>query len=85
MHVPAAAIHSPCPLVVRPCCRTAPECRAGPDPLSAPPSGRKLYAPPPVGEPTPVDEEAPPEAATRVVRVDYFYLTPAGGSLNVLA
>ena len=85
MHVTGAAIHLPCPLVVRPCCRTVPECRAGPDPLSSPPTIRKLYAPPPVGEPTPLNEDAPPEVTDRVVRLDYFYLTPAGESLNVLA
>ena len=85
MHVPAAAIHLPCPPVVRPGCFVVPESRTAPDPLSAPPTGRKLYAPPPVGEPTPVDEDAPPDTAVRVVRIDYFYLTPAGESLDVLA
>ena len=85
MHVPAAAIHSPCPPVVRPGLFRSAECRTASDALSAPPTGRKLYAPPPVGEPTPVDEDVPPEAALRVVRIDYFYLAPLGVSLDVLA
>ena len=85
MHVPTAAIHSPCPPVVRPGLFRSAECRTASDALSAPPTGRKLYAPPPVGEPTPVDEDVPPDTAVRVVRIDYFYLTPTGVSLDVLA
>ena len=85
MHVPAASIHVPHPPVLRPGCFAAPEIRTAPDRLSAPPTEGKLYAPPPVGKPTPVDEGAPPDTAVRVVRIDYFYLTPAGESLDVLA
>ena len=85
MHIPAAANHFPCLPVLRPVCFAAPESRTAPDPLSAPPTDRKPYAPPPIGEPTPVDEDAPPETDRRVVRIDYYYLTPNGESLDVLA
>jgi len=68
-----------------PVCRVPIEEPAGPDPRSVPPTGRKLYAPPPVGEPTPVDDDAPPETDRRVMRIDYFFLTPIGERLDVLA
>ncbi len=94
MHVPGPAgqCHSP-PIAwigcrrpcVAPVCRPPIEDPTAPDPLSAPPTGRKLYAPPPVGEPTPVGENPPPDTQEAVVRIDYFYLTPAGETLDVLA
>ena len=70
---------------VAPVCRLPIDDRPAPDPLSAPPTSRKLYALPPVGEPTPVGENPPPDTQIRVVRIDYFYRTPAGESLDVLA
>ncbi len=85
MHVPATANRCPCPPLLRPVCFTAPERRTAPDPLSAPPTAPRPYAPPPVGEPTPVREDPPPDTQARVVRIDYFYLTPIGESLDVLA
>ena len=84
MHVPPVFNHFPCPQVVRPACFPAADGRTAPDPLSSPPTSRKLYAPPPVGQPTPVNEDPPPDTR-RVVRIDYFYLTNAGESLDVLA
>ena len=94
MHVPGPANQYHFPPVARLGCRrpcVVPVCRvpieepAGPDPRSVPPTGRKLYAPPPVGEPTPVDDDAPPETDRRVMRIDYFFLTPIGVRLDVLA
>ena len=94
MHVPGPASQYQFPPVTRIGCRrpcVVPVCRVpiqeptAPDPPAAPPTARKSYAPPPVGEPTPVDKDAPPETDRRVVRIDYFYLTPAGESLDVLA
>ncbi len=94
MHVPGPANQYHFPPVARLGCRrpcVVPVCRvpieepAGPDPRSVPPTGRKLYAPPPVGEPTPVDDDAPPETDRRVMRIDYFFLTPIGERLDVLA
>ncbi len=81
---PVAWIGCRRPCVV-PVCRPPIEEPTATDPLSAPPTGRKLYAPPPVGEPTPVDKDAPPDTALRVVLIDFFYLTPAGENLDVLA
>ena len=94
MHVPGTSNYCHYPQVTRldclrwcvrsPYCPPPEKDTIAPDPLSAPPTGRKLYAPPPVGQPTPVNEDPPPDTQ-RVVRIDYFYLTNAGESLDVLA
>ena len=95
MHVPGTPNYCYYPRVTRldclrwcvkpPYCPPPEKDMTAPDPLSAPPTERKPYAPPPVGKPTPVEESPPPETERRVVRIDYFYLTPSGESLDVLA
>jgi len=55
-----------------------------PDTLAAPPTETKAYAPAPVGKPTELDEDIPPDDGDRVQRVNFFYLTNAGELLDVL-
>ena len=95
MHVPGTSSYFHYPRVTRldclrwcgkpPSCPPREKDTIAPDPLPAERAGRKLYAPPPVGEPTPVDKDAPPDVEVRVVLIDYSYLTPAGEYLDVLA
>lgn len=56
-----------------------------PDTLAAPPTEPKAYAPAPVGKPTELDDDIPPEDRDRVQRINFFYLTNSGELLNVLA
>ncbi len=56
-----------------------------PDTLAAPPTEPKAYAPAPVGKPTELDHDIPPDDRDRVQRINFFYLTDAGQFLNVLA
>ena len=56
-----------------------------PDTLAAPPTEAKAYAPAPVGKPTELDDDVPPDDRDRVQRINFFYLTNAGELLDVLA
>ena len=56
-----------------------------PDTLAAPPTEPRAYAPAPVGKPTEIDDDVPPDDQDRVQRINYFYLTNSGEFLDVLA
>ena len=54
------------------------------DELAAPPTGRKAYAPDPVG--TPLEPaETPPDPSERVEAIDFLQVTNLGTLLDLLA
>ena len=67
--------------------RTPPEPRPAdppPETLSAPPTGRKAYAPDPVGKPS-VPGDTPPPEVEQVPVLNYLHVTNLGTLLDVMA
>ena len=63
--------------------RRFPEPDRPPDPLSAPPTERKAYAPNPIGKPV-EPREVPPDVAETLHLINYFRITNEGSLIDLL-